>query len=359
MRILADRHIPWVEEAFGPYGELVLKERFEPEDLPGAQVLLVRSIQPVDSRLLARAADLKFVGTATAGLDHIDQAYLKAHHIAFANAPGCNALAVAQWVVAALVRHYGDFETLSAKRLGIVGLGEVGGRLRSLALQLGMQVKASDPPKQQAGAEGPWLPLEELLEQSDILTLHVPLTVEGPHPTMGLLVEEQLKRLPKNAVLINSSRGGVVDEEAIKAVSPRLDGLILDCWKNEPHIDRALLELTTQASPHVAGYSLEAKIKGTTQVQEALARHFGLVPHPWLPKLNHFRADAGMGLRPLMDLIAGLSRDDAALRQGGDFKALRDHYPLRREWASVELGGAEHLSDREADRLAALGFRLV
>lgn len=358
MRILAERHIPWVEEAFGPMGELVLGERFKPKDLQGAQALLVRSNQPVDAALLAQS-QLRFVGTATAGTDHIDLNYLKTRQIGFSHAPGCNATAVAQWVIASLLKHYGSFEALAPKQLGIIGLGEVGSRLRSLGLQLGLKVRASDPPKQRTGREGPWCPLEELLETSDIVSLHVPLTFEGPDATWRLLGQKELARLRRKTVLINSARGGIIDEEALRGMVDQLDGLILDCWEGEPNLDAQLLKCCTQASPHVAGYSLEAKIKGTAQVQAALAGHFGLKTPTLNPKLNHFRADASLGVRALMDLVAGLSRDDAALRQGGDFAALRNHYPLRREWGSVELTGAEKLEDEEADLLASLGFRLV
>ncbi|MDT8445574.1 MAG: NAD(P)-dependent oxidoreductase [bacterium] len=358
MRILADRHIPWVEEAFGGLGTLVLLDRFTPEDLIGADALLVRSTQQVDRNLFALAHP-RFVGTATAGQDHVDLEFLNQTGISYAYAPGCNAMAVAQWVIASLLRFYGSYEKLRSLRLGIVGLGAVGGRLSSLALLLGLEVRASDPPKERASEPGPWMPLEELLRWSDIVTLHTPLTTEGADKTFHLIAAEQLALLKPKCLLVNAARGGVVDEQALKPVANNLGGLILDTWESEPELDRELLALTSQASPHVAGYSLEAKLKGTSQIQEAFCRFFEMNVPALNPKLNHFRADVAVGVAPLMDLIGGMSRDDAALRSGGDFKQLRNLYPLRREWSSVELSGHQALSEAHGDLLAKMGFLLV
>jgi len=357
MKILADRHIPWVEEFFAPFGELSFFQGQPPEDLAGAEGLIVRTTVKVD-RHLFRVHQPKFVASPTAGTDHLDVGFLKQQNVPFFYAPGCNALAVAQWVISSLVLCYGGLKPLEEKRLGIIGLGQVGSRLHKLGEALGCSIQAYDPPKQESGEIGPWAGLEELLSWSDIVSLHVPKVKEGTHQTLGMIDAQKLSCLKDGGVLINSSRGGVVDEAALMAQRDRLKAVILDTWSGEPQINRDLCGMATFVSPHIAGYSHEAKFMGTQMIATQVAQLCALHQRPLLGPFQSEVHPLDQGVVSLFGSVSHIPLQDRQLRDQGDFAWLRNHYPLRHQWESLVLSGGALLSEHERSRLEKLGFSL-
>lgn len=355
LRIVADRNLPGVEPLFAPWGEVCLVEGrgLCAEQLREADVLLVRSVTRVDAGLLA-GTPVRFVGSGTAGLDHVDQAWLRSRGISFAAAPGANANAVVEYVLAAVAAVDAFAERLLAgSRVGIIGYGQVGSRLATRLTALGVASCQYDP----------WLPagslpcpasLEDVLS-CDVVTLHCALTRQAPYPSRHLLDAEALAGLGGRQLLINASRGPVVDNQALlarlrKADAPRC---VLDVWEREPEVPADLLEQVALGTPHIAGYSLEAKWAATSQLASALADFLGSAP----PESNGLPAPA------VIELPAGLTgaalwrhllfcrydprEDDRALRalaeRGGPeamasgFDALRRSYRERRELAGSPL----------------------
>lgn len=290
LRILADANIPCVEEAFGQFGIVRRQPGREmgPEGVRDVDVLLVRSVTSVGPSLL-EGSGVRFVGSATIGTDHVDQAYLRARDIAFAHAPGSNADSVADYVVVALLalaRQRGV--SLRGRTVGIVGCGNVGGRLARRLPALGMTVFCNDPPLAEAAdAEGKshdFVDLDTVLDEADVVTLHVPLTTDGLHPTHHLVDADVLRRLNTGTWLLNTSRGPVVDGQALRRARMRgpVGAAVLDVWENEPSPDPALIEAVDVATPHVAGYAYDGKVRGTVMLYEALCEHLG-VESRWDP----------------------------------------------------------------------------
>lgn len=280
LRIVADQNIPLVQEAFGGLGTVkTLPGRaITSVDVQDADVLLVRSVTPVDAALV-EGSRVRFVGTATIGTDHVDAAYLQSRGIAFAYAPGSNAESVVEYVLAALLRlAVRQGEALRGKTVGIVGCGRIGGRLAERLPAFGVRVLKNDPPLAAAQANGErdaFVDLADVLEASDVVTLHTPLTRDGAYATYHLIGNEELARQPEGAWLVNASRGPVTDNEALKHA--RADGrpaaLVLDVWEGEPTPDPMLLSRTSLATPHIAGYSYDGKVQGTAMLYDALTAH--------------------------------------------------------------------------------------
>ena len=286
LQILADASIPCVEEAFGQFGPIRRKpgRDIEPSDVGAADVLLVRSVTPVGPDLLD-GTNLRFVGSATIGTDHVDRTYLRARGIPFAHAPGSNADSVADYVVVALLmlaRRRGV--SLQNRTVGIVGCGNIGGRLTRRLPALGMTVLCNDPPLARAleeeGRTHEFVPLDTVLAEADVVTLHVPLTTDGPDPTHHLVDAAFLNRLNDGAWILNTSRGPVVDGEALLAARTQgsVAAAVLDVWEHEPSPDPALLGAVDIATPHIAGYAYDGKVRGTAMLYEALCEQLGVVP---------------------------------------------------------------------------------
>ena len=281
LTILADENIPQVKVVFAGLGTV---STFAGPCIPArklgtADVLLVRSVTRVD-RDLVTGSSLRFVGSATTGTDHVDTGALRRLGIAFAHAPGSNAESVVEYVIAAMLLVASrQREALSGKCLGIVGCGNVGGRLAARAPALGLQVLKCDP-FLATGEASDYVSLQALLEASDIVSVHVPLTREGQHPTHRMLDAARLQGLKRNAWLINTSRGAVVDGRALLAWlrSGQQRTAVLDVWENEPTPDAALVRACAIATPHLAGHSFDGKIAGTIMLYQAIVHHFGLEP---------------------------------------------------------------------------------
>lgn len=361
LHIVADENIPCVEEAFGTLGKVTTRpgRTIGNEAARTADVLLLRSVTTVDDALL-KGSDLIFVGSATTGTDHVDQAALAAQDVSFAHAPGANAESVADYVVVALLEMaWQQGVSLADRTVGIVGCGNIGGRLAHRLPALGVSVLQNDPPLADAaearGEAHDFSPLERVLREADILTLHVPLTTDGPYPTYHLIGAAALEHLGTEAWLLNTSRGTVVDGTALQTAldGDQLDAVALDVWPNEPTPSPDLLRATDIATPHIAGYAYDGKVRGTSMLYRALCEHLGVEPswhsdealrperpdglrcNPPDPRLSKTT-----WLRRLAQQAYDLQTDDERMRalvehspaQRADaFSRLRKTYPRRRE----------------------------
>lgn len=380
MKILADANIPFVQECFSSIGEVIVMggRDMTPEAVAEADALLVRSITPVNESLLSGSA-VRFVGTATIGFDHVDLDYLDAQHIGFASAPGSNANSAAEYVIAALLdigQKHGI--RLEGKSIGVVGVGNVGGRVAKKCEALGMRVLRNDPPLQRQTGSPTYVPIEALYD-CDFITFHTPLTPDGIDKTFHLADEAFFASLKEGAVLLNASRGAVVDSKALQAAidDDRLGPVVLDVWENEPEIEIELLDQVTLSSPHIAGYSFDGKIAGLIMIYEAVCEYFGLepkreaadfLPAPEVPEidLGTVQGDDEAALAEAVERVYSVARDDANLRsiakeppeaRGAFFDALRKNYPVRREFQNTtvivdEPGGAV------VRKLLGIGFKV-
>ncbi len=376
MRILVDENIPQGPEAFSAYGSVRIfaGRSLRRGDLGGADALLVRSVTPVNEALL-RGTPVRFVGTATIGTDHVDADYLRKTGIGFASAPGCNARSVAEYIIAALLHlRVRRGLVLEGKTLGIIGFGHVGKQVARLAPHLGLKILRCDPPLADAGHAGPFLTPPKLIEKSDILTVHVPLSESGPFATRGMLNPAFFASFNNPKTLLNTSRGEVMDEQALLQAMDqgKLSHLVLDVFCGEPSIHPELAGRADLISPHVAGYSLQGKLNGISQVLEAFCRHFGLEKksgivyptpsHPIFP-FPRKKMDPDSVLRFCVAHSHDSARDDRELRQvlgapdlAKRFDALRRHYPERHEFAGFRITGMPPREIALRNRLLGLGF---
>jgi erythronate-4-phosphate dehydrogenase len=277
MKIIADENIIYAKEAFGMLGEVSLSHgrTISNEMLVDTDALIVRSITKVDEKLL-KNTNVKFVGTATIGTDHIDKEYLKRNNIFFADAAGCNSHAVKEYVFAAIIKllrkREKPFEEIT---LGVIGTGNIGSKVAALAETLGIKVLKNDPPLARKTGSDKFVHLKDIFD-ADIITLHVPLNMEGEDKTYHLLDSANLLKIKQGAIIINTSRGEVIDNKALNEMIERkkLD-VILDVWEDEPYINSELFNKVRYGTPHIAGYSFEGKVNGTKMMFDALARYSG------------------------------------------------------------------------------------
>lgn len=278
MLILADENIPGLRSYFGNLGTIrsMRGADMTSSDLRGIDVLLVRSATRVDEDLLDNNKP-KFVATATAGTDHIDIELLNKSGIEFYNAPGSNAVSVVEYVLASLsllAQRYA--KDLSQLKFGIVGAGHVGSRLAKRLVELGAKVVISDPPLEERGIAAPdgtqgYLPYNELLSVCDVVSFHVPLSRGGIHPTFHMLDTEAATRLKSDAWVINAARGSVVSTDAALNLVARGNKLVLDVWEEEPVPSSELVQAVEVATPHIAGYAIDGKLRGTFMVRNSIA----------------------------------------------------------------------------------------
>ena len=372
MQIVADENIPYVKDAFSKLGEvkLVGGREITASHLRDADLLIVRSVTPVNADLI-KESRVRFVGSATIGLDHVDLAYLQDRGIGFAYAPGSNANSVAEYVIAAILALRPD--SLAGRTLGIIGLGRIGTLVKAKAEALGIKALANDPPLGRAGRTE-LVALERLLGESDMVTCHVPLTREGADATYHLLNERTLRMLGSAAILINTARGPVVDNAALleALIKGRLGGAVLDVWEGEPSPEPALINAVTLGTPHIAGYSLDGKIKGTQMLYEAacvfLRRPIEWEPPQGVPQSRPLIVDSSCSMTTAVGLAVRRSydirRDDECFRplanmpndeRARGFDELRANYPPRWEFHNMKvvLSGA---SSAHKQTLAGLGF---
>lgn len=372
MKIVVDENMPHALELFAEFGEVIPLpgRQMQAADLQDADVLLVRSVTRVDAELLATSPRLGFVGTATIGTDHVDKALLAERGIPFFSAPGCNKYSVGDYVLSALLVLAERHElNLSEMSLAVIGAGNTGECVAGKAEALGMRVLRCDPPRAraaaQAGEAGAFVDYQSALG-ADIVSFHVPITREGPDATFHLLDERVIAARPAGQILVNASRGEVWDNQALLARQQRPEPLrlVMDVWEGEPEPLRALVPHTEIATPHIAGYSLEGKARGTWMLYQALCQQLGraarqdlqsLLPAPEVRALTPGQPADQALIKQLVHLIYDVRRDDARFRNRielpGSFDEQRKHYPERRELSSLHVCGPF-----AGDTLARLGF---
>ena len=382
MRLVADENIPLLDDFFAPFGDIVrLPGRaIDRAALIDADILLVRSVTPVTPALL-RGTPVGFVGTCTIGTDHLDLPGLAAAGVSVASAPGCNARGVVEYVLSSLLTlAERTGESWRDRTVGILGIGEVGGRLASTLEALGVRCLRCDPPRAERGEAGLHT-LDELIAGADVISCHVPLTRAGDHPTFHLFDQARLQALRPGAWLINSSRGPVLDNQALAtALQKRPDlQVVLDVWEHEPEADPALARLCALVTPHIAGYSLDGKLRGTEQIYRALCEHLRQPPGISLQALApaagrasvQFSADtpAEWILARALRWVYDVRDDDARMRHmletatspagiRAGFDRLRKHYPLRREASLLDIAGTDNFSQEAVSLLRAAGFTI-
>jgi erythronate-4-phosphate dehydrogenase len=359
MLIVADENIPLLDAFFAGFGEIrrVPGRSIDRATVEQADVLLVRSVTNVN-RALLEGSKVRFVGTCTIGTDHLDLEYFNEAGITWSSAPGCNARGVVDYVLGSLMT-LAEIEgvDLTQRTYGVVGAGEVGGRLIKVLKGLGWNVKVCDPPRQ-AAEGGDYVSLEQIIKQCDVISLHTPLTRSGGGATWHLFDQQRLQQLKPGAWLINAARGPVVDNAALRKVLLEREDLqaVLDVWEAEPEVDTALAELCVLATPHIAGYSLDGKQRGTAQIYQAYCAFSGqpaiiqlsdLLPAPWLSEVTlHADSDPAWALAMLCRGVYDPRRDDADFRrslvgnvgeQRAAFDVLRKQYPVRREIEGLKV----------------------
>ncbi len=379
MIIAADSKLRFAGTAFERLGDvrwLDTREFVRPA-LTDADAILVRSETRVGKDLL-EGTGIRFVGTATIGTDHVDLLYLKEKGITFAAAPGSNANSVAEYVVGAMLdlcerRSW----SIAGMTIGIVGVGNVGSKVLRYANALGMRVLLNDPPLADATHDPRYLSLDNLMD-ADVVSLHVPLTGEGPYPTHHFFGASRIRRMKQGAILINTARGAVAETGPLKDSlgSHHLGGAILDVWEGEPDIDPDLLAAATFGTAHIAGYSFDGKLNAARILFDAVVHCFGIdavwQPLEWVPS-PPFREIAVPrdlqgedAVRFVVRKCYDIRVDDQALRtilsrppgaRAAAFRALRAKYRDRREFPATTILLPPG-SERTATVLSTLGFQV-
>jgi erythronate-4-phosphate dehydrogenase len=374
MKIVADDKIPFLRGVLEPYAEVIYLpgQKIRNSDLNDADALLIRTRTKCTEELL-KGTSIRFIGTATIGFDHIDNQFCEKHNITWTNAPGCNSSSVQQYIAAALLKMATEFRiSLKERTLGIVGVGNVGSKVEKFARALGMNVLLNDPPRARKEGSNNFVDFETILSKSDIITVHVPLNVVGEDITYHIFNKDSFKKIRKGTWFINTSRGEVVETEALKKKldSGKPGGVILDVWENEPDIDIELMGKTFLSTPHIAGYSTDGKANGTSMIVNALCTFFNINLKNWYPdnvpepqeKQFSINCTGKNDQDILEEAVAhtyNIEEDNIRLRfLPSDFEKQRGDYPVRREFSAFKInlqGGSKSI----VDILKEIGFQTV
>lgn len=368
MKIVVDDKVPFLEGILENYFEVVYKpgKFICRNDLQDADALLVRTRTSCNG-LLLNNTPVQFIATATIGHDHIDADYCKKVGVQWANAPGCNAWAVQQYVIASVLEMAQKYSLpLSNLTIGVVGAGHVGSKVAESAVGLGLKVLVNDPLRQKAEG-GDFVSLQTIREEADFITFHVPLTVEGEFKTHHMADDLFFGNLKKRPLIINSSRGEVVSGVALKRalISGLIRGAVVDVWENEPTVDVELLRMIDIATPHIAGYSVEGKAAGTAMAVQAISRFFGLGIDTWTP--SNVPAPSNPTIEPknniphrtILEAVRTTYKvmlDDHELRTNTrNFEKQRTDYNFRNEFSSYCVDGS-NLDEKLEKRFKKVGF---
>jgi len=350
IKIIADDKIPFLKGVLEPFAsiEYLNYSQITNEKLKDVDALLIRTRTKCNKELL-EGTKVKFIATATIGFDHIDTKYCDEKNIKWLNAPGCNSGSVMQYFASAILSlaHKKNI-SLKDKTLGIIGVGNVGSKVERFAKTIGMKVLLNDPPRERVEGKDKFVSLDELISHSDIITFHVPLNKEGNDKTFHLADKNFFNKFDNQKIIINTSRGEVIDTSALKEAidEDKISSLVLDVWENEPNIDIDLLSKTDIATPHIAGYSADGKANGTSICVNALSDFFNLgLEKNWYPKeipapnnssLIEIDCSNKSEQEIIFDVINHTYKiydDDFRLRNSvQSFEKQRANYPIRREF---------------------------
>ncbi|MFZ1289962.1 MAG: 4-phosphoerythronate dehydrogenase PdxB [Melioribacteraceae bacterium] len=376
IKIIADDKIPFLKGVFEPFTKIEYfpGSKISRENLIDADALIVRTRTKCNKDLLS-GTRVKLISTATIGYDHIDTNYCKKNNIIWLNAPGCNSSSVMQYITSALltIAKKEKFNS-SEKTIGIVGAGNVGSKIKNVAKYLGMKILLNDPPRERIEGSDNFCSIDEIKNEADIITFHIPLNNDGIDKTFHLADEEFFSQLKKKPIIINSSRGEVIKTSALKNAikNEKVRNVILDVWENEPNIDLELLEIVDIATPHIAGYSADGKANGTSVCVNAINEFFNLgMTKNWYPENI---PDANNGNEIEMDCLNksdqeifteivehtySIMEDDERLRKSvSTFEKQRGDYPIRREFINYYLK-IENCNDSIKSNLSNFGFNII
>jgi len=341
MKLLIDDAVYAHHQIFSTFGEVntLPGADINQETLRDCDVLIVRSRTQVNETLI-KGSDIKFVGSTVAGLDHIDENYLKNNGITFSSAQGCNANSVAEYVISALANIAEDLDlNLSEKTLGIIGVGNVGRRLDYMARQLGMTTLLNDPPRHDKESSRDFVDLQTALS-ADIVSFHTPLTYKGKYPSANLLGKHNFGCITKDSIIINAARGGIINEKVWQKTQTMAN--VIDCWNNEPNINQSLQQSAYWATPHIAGHSIDAKFMGSYMVYQALCAFTNKQEDAKIRNLINPPKTIieQSSLKDSLNAIYSFSDDDKAITDVSNFEHYRRHYPKRFEWQHFDSGFA-------------------
>lgn len=374
MKIIVDEKIPYIKGALESFAKVVYLagSKTTAEVVKDADALITRTRTICDKKLL-QGSNVKFIATATIGFDHIDTEYCRQAGIEWANAPGCNAESVNQYISSALFSYSmrKRFD-LRDKSIGIVGVGQVGSRIAKTCEILGMNVLLNDPPRERNEDSSNFVSLKTIQEEADIITFHVPLNLDGEDVTFHMANEGFLQNLNKKPLIINSSRGEIFSSKAVYSSKEAGDisGVIIDCWENEPNLDLGLLKQSEYGTPHIAGYSKDGKANGTKMSVQAVSRFFNLSIDNWqpaeveLPEKTEIEIDGTQ--RPEYSILAetilstyDIGTDNHKLKNSPHlFEKLRGDYPVRREFNSYSIK-AKNIEIETMEKLRKLKFNII
>ncbi|MFV0392561.1 MAG: 4-phosphoerythronate dehydrogenase [Paludibacteraceae bacterium] len=339
MKIIIDNHIPYIKGAFENSANVsyLSYSEMKMETLRDADALIVRTRTKCNEQLLA-GSKVKFIASATIGYDHIDGTYCDNSGIKWTNAPGCNAVSVAQYMASALcfLAQKRDLD-LRNMTIGIVGVGAVGSKIEQLAQSFGMQTLLNDPPRARMEGDLNFVTLKEIAEKSDIITFHTLLNRSGIDRTYHLADESFFNSLKHKPIIINASRGEVIETNALKEAMKRgkISDVVLDCWENEPEIDRELLNNVAIATPHIAGYSADGKANAAMQSVHSVSRFFNLGLDDWLPNELPDGFEGNFSEYAIADFFLKtydiVSESNLLKSSPETFEKQRSKYPFRRE----------------------------
>ncbi len=375
LKIIADDKIPFLRGAMEGYADMVYLPgaKIGPWDVKDADAIIVRTRTNCSASLL-HGSSVKFIATATIGYDHIDTEYCQKNNIFWTNAPGCNSSSVEQYLVSALL-------TLSVKKnlnltgmsMAVIGVGNVGSKVARVAEILGMRALLNDPPRAMVEGLDGFESLEKIKKEADIISFHVPLNFIGPFKTAGMANKHFFDGLKKKVILINTSRGEIINEDDLIDVirKSRISDIVLDVWNSEPQINTALMEVASIVSPHIAGYSTDGKANGTKTCIRSLSRFFQLGLDNWapenvpLPENTQIITDCSGKteidiLHEVYTQTYDILDDDTALRTNvKEFEAHRGGYRLRREPTSYSVKLLNNSWTGIEEKLEKLGFSVL
>ncbi|VVH51060.1 Erythronate-4-phosphate dehydrogenase (EC [uncultured Gammaproteobacteria bacterium] len=333
MKLVIDDACYAYDKIFSEFGEIVTMagRDIDANSVQDADVLIVRSRTKVNQKLL-QDSQVKFVGSTVAGLDHVDQDYLKTNNITFFSAQGCNSMAVAEFVISAIVNLADEFDfDYTQKTLGIIGVGNVGSRLAAKAELMGIKTLLNDPPREDTEDLPEFVDLDIALS-ADIVTFHTPLTFDGEHPSYQLLNAKNFHNITNETIVINAARGGVIIEDIWQKTQTKVN--IIDCWENEPSINQTLQKNAYWATPHIAGHSVNAKFMGSFMVYEALCKFIGIKQNTDTVNLiNPGALSVNQdNLKDTLNDIYDFKQDTIAIANIKNFESYRRSYPIRYEW---------------------------
>lgn len=365
MKIVIDNRIPFIKGVFEPCAEVVYLESKEINNktIKNADAIIIRT-RTICNETLLKDTKVKFIGTATIGYDHIDEAYCEAKDIKWTNAPGCNSMSVAEYITSVLITFSEKYNfNLEDKTLGIIGVGQVGKKVERCARLLNMKVLLNDPPRAREEGEKNFVSLEEIADFCDIITIHTNLEKEGPDKTYHIIDEEFFSKIKKPVFFINAARGSVMNTDALKKAikDGKVTDCAIDCWENEPEIDKDLLYRSFITTPHIAGYSIDGKINATRHIVKSLIDFFNLdiqkeihteydnisntlkIPHKEKNKINTAILSV---YNPLLDT-------NKLKEYPEKFDELRNNYELRKDYRFFKV---TNVKEKNYDILRAMGF---